>query len=203
MAIGNRSLPLLRSGVTLLEMLVVLFIVSALLALLLPAVQSARESGRTAACQNNLRQMDLAVQGFANAHDNLPAPAAPGSAGGWTIGILPFMEQRALAEEIERNPSPAPGAFSPLARWRPSVFTCPSVDAEQSQIPGIPVAHYVLDTDSSRTSWRIADAPPGLGLPWVVGPEVASGYEHSLRGPHRGGYNVADFDRRVRFVPGP
>src|SRR5262245_50324144 len=61
-----------RSGFTLVELLVVIAIVGVLVALLIPAVQSARESSRRTTCQNNLRQLALGLTSFESANKKLP-----------------------------------------------------------------------------------------------------------------------------------
>jgi len=90
---------MLRRGLTLVELLVVLFIVGVLVALLLPAVLSAREAARRVACANNFKQVALACQGHAGAHrDRLPPFAGPlranegNSQFPWRIALLPFLE---------------------------------------------------------------------------------------------------------------
>src|SRR5262245_4342372 len=92
-----------RKGFTLIELLVVIAIIAALVGLLLPAVQKARDAANRAQCQNNLKQIALAVQTFHDAKRALPANERPASAAvstvrvRWFTRILPYLEQSALA----------------------------------------------------------------------------------------------------------
>ena len=61
-----------RKAFTLVELLVVIAIIGILVALLLPAIQAAREAARRASCQNNIKQLALAVHGYHDAHKELP-----------------------------------------------------------------------------------------------------------------------------------
>jgi prepilin-type N-terminal cleavage/methylation domain-containing protein len=92
-----------RRGFTLVELLVVIAIIAILVALLLPAVQAAREAARRAQCQNNMRQLALGIANFESAMRNYPAGGITEglccntrSKAGWTIFILPFIEEQAL-----------------------------------------------------------------------------------------------------------
>ncbi len=84
-------------GITLVETLVVIFIIGVLIALLLPAVQSAREAARRMQCQSHLRQIGLALNLYANTHRGyLPAHLIWRDLS-WRIAALPFIEQKNLA----------------------------------------------------------------------------------------------------------
>ena len=104
-------MPLRRTGFTLVELLVVIAIIGVLVALLLPAVQAARESSRRSACASNLRQIGLATINYASARRRLPPGGGytshpgstfdsnlgtPASLGSATMYLLPFIEQAAL-----------------------------------------------------------------------------------------------------------
>src|SRR5438128_9459552 len=97
-----------RRGFTLIELLVVIAIIGALIGLLLPAVQKAREAANRMQCSSNLRNVGLALHQFENTYGKFPPSQIQGpfpEAGvtaavdhGWGVFILPFIEQTALAQ---------------------------------------------------------------------------------------------------------
>ena len=93
-------------GFTLVELLVVIAIIGILVALLLPAVQAAREAVRRSICTNNLKQIGLAIHGFHQSRSGFP-PALLSATGHttWLVIILPSLEKSALynALDIERT----------------------------------------------------------------------------------------------------
>src|SRR5438132_3423084 len=97
-----------RSGFTLVELLVVIAIIGVLVALLLPAVQTAREAARRMQCGNNLKQYGLGVQNYHDTFQVYPINAT-GTNGSaiprltWQIRVLPYMEQSAVYNAIDFN----------------------------------------------------------------------------------------------------
>ena len=82
-----------REGFTLVELLVVIAIIGVLVAMLLPAVQAAREAARRASCQNNLRQVGLALHNYHDQFGILPPRRIVSPLHNWVTLILPQFEQ--------------------------------------------------------------------------------------------------------------
>ena len=183
-----------RTGLTLVEMLVVMAIIAVVLALLLPAVQQAREAARRATCQSNLRQIGLAFRLYAQVNHSWPTPGDGHSIGGWSIQILPFLEQKSLAKALLASPSLDPRTISPLAYRRPAILTCPSAVIGDSTIALVPAADYACDMAS------VADVPLGSRVAWVLSPAKLPDYQHS-EGPHDGGFNVLFNAEQVTWEP--
>lgn len=98
-----------RRAFTLIELLVVIAIIAVLIALLLPAVQAAREAARRIQCVNNLKQIGIALHGYHDAYNTFPSggwialpgqPATQNMNTGWSASVLPWLEQRALFDEL-------------------------------------------------------------------------------------------------------
>lgn len=123
-----------RSGFTLVELLVVIAIIGALVALLLPAVQAAREAARRAQCGNNLKQLGLALHNYHDVYKTFPMRnGEPGTPMGFKsigfMGMLPFLEQGSLFDRImDDHAMTQRWSWDIYEPWftKVAVFTCPS-----------------------------------------------------------------------------
>ena len=139
-----------RRGFTLIELLVVISIIATLMALILPAIQSAREAARRTQCQNNIKNITLAAMSFAEAHRGvLPAsgtykPVSPTSmfaAHSWVLDLLPYVDAVAVYEQwnfglaygdtTPGNPNPG------MAAKAFEVLVCPNDDTSVGQPGGL------------------------------------------------------------------
>lgn len=141
--------PTRRPAFTLVELLVVIAIIGVLVALLLPAIQSAREAARRMQCTNNLKQIGLAALNYESARGELPPASTahpnPGTNGySWHMLILPYAEfgnvSDSIEREIEANTTtsgnrrgggsttnvPGPYDIPGLADLDLPIYTCPS-----------------------------------------------------------------------------
>lgn len=133
-------------GFTLVELLVVIAIIGILVALLLPAIQAAREAARRTQCNNNLKNISLGLQNYHDTYKTFPMGAMHGGIRGgttypgpsWQYGVLPFMEQRNIYDKIANlTRSGATGTNLPSA-----AFTANGVNAN---VAGRPLDKLVPD----------------------------------------------------------
>ncbi|QDT65427.1 DUF1559 domain-containing protein [Calycomorphotria hydatis] len=121
-------------GFTLIELLVVIAIIAILIALLLPAVQQAREAARRSQCQNNLKQIGLALHNYHDLHRRFPIgnlyrdTASPWGTSRTTalVRILPMMEQSALYKDVNWNAGVSSSTNNTVRNTDLPMYRCPS-----------------------------------------------------------------------------
>ncbi len=138
-------------GFTLVELLVVIAIIGVLIALMLPAVQAAREAGRRVQCTNNLCQLALAAQNYEAAHESLPPgvvnatgpieSVAQGQHINWLARILPQLELQNAYDRLDFAAGAYAPANAPLRNWGANVFLCPS-DPDSTRLAPLGVSNY-------------------------------------------------------------
>jgi prepilin-type N-terminal cleavage/methylation domain-containing protein/prepilin-type processing-associated H-X9-DG protein len=121
----NKDQRARAAGFTLIECLVAVAILGMLVALLLPAVQAARESARALQCRNNLRQIGLALNNHHSGHARFPT-ASIGRGHSFFTGLLPSLEQSAVHASINFAISPIAAENTTTARIKLAIFQCPS-----------------------------------------------------------------------------
>ncbi|WP_459556238.1 DUF1559 family PulG-like putative transporter [Lacunimicrobium album] len=181
MTTDSKTRQMTRYGFTLIELLVVIAIIATLVAILLPAVQQAREAARRSTCKNNLKQLGIALHNYHDTHNALPsafvsygtsngaAPAwarmdpqtwdaAPGW--GWGTMILPYIEQAALYDGLSLSQPCWDPVNANLVRSKLPVFLCPSVSGSHDP--------FVV-TDASGAPRQLNNVDITFGISHYVG----------------------------------
>jgi prepilin-type N-terminal cleavage/methylation domain-containing protein len=167
----------MQRGFTLVELLVVIAIIGILVALLLPAVQAAREAARRMSCSNNLKQIGLAAHNYHDAQRQFPmGTRAAGSnvyGSSWTIALLPYFEQGALYDKWLQAPGWSSGANQLLVdKLVLNALRCPSSPLKKT----IPVGNYqVMQTNyigisgctAQSDSTTFTTSVTGVGVPFT------------------------------------
>ncbi|QDU26119.1 hypothetical protein ETAA8_11930 [Anatilimnocola aggregata] len=195
-----------RSAFTLVELLVVIAIIGVLIALLLPAVQTARESARRTHCFNNLKQFAIATHNFHQQYNRLPPYWSEGNTakfpdGGWLVQSLPFLEQQPLYDSIVGDnggrlvySSTSTSTLVTPASTNPPYQPARTVNNGGRWVtigttPGSPSSHMGHSFPGSATTQREWQGPPNTTIPAVGSPATYSTVTTTTR---KGLYTVAD-----------
>jgi prepilin-type N-terminal cleavage/methylation domain-containing protein/prepilin-type processing-associated H-X9-DG protein len=155
---SNRTRVLSRGGFTLVELLVVIAIIGILVALLLPAIQAAREAARRTQCKNNVRQIAVACLNHESTHKAFPTGGwswrwmgdpdkgyGPQQPGGWIFQVTPYLEEQTVfsigkglqpaqkAEELKKQMSAVISAFNCPSRRRAAALPAFAPDGKYAE----------------------------------------------------------------------
>ncbi|UUO07369.1 DUF1559 domain-containing protein [Blastopirellula sp. J2-11] len=168
-----------RLGFTLVELLVVIAIIGVLIALLLPAVQQAREAARRMQCTNNQKQLGLALHNYHDVNRSFPAGFHNRNGWSWCTFLLPYVEQNAMYDQLSVTTSRMDFSDSNIlsgAQTKITDFRCPSDSApdlndyltpkgSDDSRPEVALANYVGSMGPDNAA--VTDSP-GNGIFWAL-----------------------------------
>jgi prepilin-type N-terminal cleavage/methylation domain-containing protein/prepilin-type processing-associated H-X9-DG protein len=161
----------MHPGFTLVKLLVVIAIIGILVAMLLPAIQSAREAARRMACQNNVKQVALAAHNYETAMQTLPPALLYYGANDprnskWSpqARLLPYLEEENFESHIDYSKDYETSRFGAgfIGAYRISAYLCPTEERDQVRLDdsSTPI-HYPINYGVNRGVWRVFD-PAGM-----------------------------------------
>jgi len=208
-------------GFTLVELLVVIAIIGMLIALLLPAVQAAREAARRSSCTNNLHQIGIGLQNYCNACGRLPPGGVELRIGAsnthkrnlaWSVFLLPHIEQTPLYEKLDLNKPFDDPANEEAAAVVIEVYVCPSSRRGRKLSQGRGPTDY---GGINGTRFVNRNNPPNgtmLYDKWLDTAHIRDGMSNTLTVAEASGWpdgqwvnarNVFDVAENINYTPRP
>jgi len=195
-----------------------------LVALLLPAVQAAREAARRAQCTNNLKQIGLALHNYQSTHGRFPPAASVGKDGkpllSWRVALLPFLEQQALYERFHLDEPWDSPHNKELLKLLPSTYACPSRPDVKPGTTATTTTYRAITGKGAAFEGaegrKLADFTDGLSntlmvvesrdaVPWTAPDDLT--FDPAPDAPlpevgsaHPGGFNALFGDGSTRFI---
>jgi prepilin-type N-terminal cleavage/methylation domain-containing protein len=203
-----------RRGFTLVELLVVIAIIGVLVALLLPAVQAAREAARRSQCSNNLKQLGLGLHNYESTHQALPYGytlyAQTGVTGnmiahGWGVRVLPYVEQGPLHDQYNYSISLADAVNQNVLRTHLKVMQCPSTPGQNRlyrfTVPARAI-QGVLPSTNVTFDESAGDYAPTTGVRGVYSNTAYANFPGGAGGQREGALSANSAIRLAEIVDG-
>jgi prepilin-type processing-associated H-X9-DG protein len=215
----HRRLTRLRSGMTWLELVVVLGVIAAVVCLLLPTARR-RTPARRVQCQNNLKQIGLALWNYEDKYGAFP-PAYSVDADGrplhsWRTLILPFVDEKELYESIDLSKPWNDPANATAHKAMPSLYSCPSTNVKgglTTYLALVGKSCFFQETkprlrsevtDGMSNSIMVMEVSRKDAVHWMspqdIGIDFATRFGGSVEVAHTGGAHVLYADGSARFI---
>ena len=217
---GNVCSARQRRGVTVIEAIVCVGIIGLLIALLLPAVRTARPAASRNACINNLKQIALALHNYNDVYKAFP-PAYTVDAEGkplhsWRTLILPYLEETALYETIDLSKPWDDPENADAFNARISAYQCPEAQDGTNQTAYLAIVapdgffkpieprHFSDVIDKTSDTIMLVEAPIDRAVPWMspqdADEQLLMEIGSNSKLPHTGIFGVAFVDGHVRLL---